>query len=354
MFFDASYLGKHVHEWHGIFEIKWGLWAYLWVLWQVAGWIFLIHARKQARPFYWFLMGLSLIFPIIAIRYVALSAILSLPILIELIPEREWLKKLGPTPILLLLIFNIWVGLNGYPQTRTIFREPGVGFKWDHVPLAVFEHFKAHNYKGKLLTHYNYGASVIYFAWPNILVNIDSRTELYGSQELRKQELALRSETEMEKYLLENDISFVLMPNIAKVVQNFLDKDPNWVLEKLDYDHFLFVRKDLSIWANNKSNSKEYFSLPMDQECVYIRLQGFCRFSKGCEKECAMSDLEISKSLSLKDPNCIKFTSVCSNADFACTNCKEFCLSYKNYFKKLQKSYKPSLKEPNACLDLIR
>ena len=358
MFFKDAYLNTSVHEWYGFFKMKWGLWAYLWMLWQFAGWLFLIIARKKARPFYWLLMALSLYFPISAIRYISLSAILSLPIFIKYKPEfkifnENIFNKVSPTTLIFMFGLTCWVGLKGYPQTHFLFRDPGLGYNFKEIPLSVFTHLKSHGYKGRLLTHYNFGASVIYFSWPNIKVNIDSRTELYEKAELKRQELALKTDVNMKKYLKDHDIKFVFLPNIADVVKVYLEKDPEWILEKLDYEHFLYVRKDISLWGNTDKATVRELDFTPSKECLFMRLQGFCSFTTSCEKECSMTDFEVAKSMNLKDPNCVKFTGVCSNANFACSNCSDLCTDYLKFYKSFKKDFNDDLKEPNACLDLM-
>ena len=163
MFFTHSYLTESVNEWHRFSEVRWGLWAYLWMFWQISGWAFLFYNRKNSRTHEWLLMALSLYFPFSGIRYVSLSAIISLPVLYKHLP-RAGFSRINYFTIGALIICNIWIGFKGYPQTPLHYRDSGLGFDTKKIPLAVFAHLKAHQYKGNLLNHYNDGATVIYFS----------------------------------------------------------------------------------------------------------------------------------------------------------------------------------------------
>lgn len=352
MFFTHSYLQTSVHEWYPFFKMRWGYWAYFWMLWQTTGWCYLFISRKKVRLFYWLLMALSLYFPLSAVRYISLSVILSLPILIKFRPDIRILKELSLTTIIVLLGASSWVGVNGYPQAPGYYYGPGVGYDLKKIPLSIFQHMKAHGYTGRLLTHYNTGASVIYHLWPNILTNIDSRTELYEADQLKIQELALKTEDGMKDYLKKFDIKFVLLPSFAMPIRDFLEKHPDWIFEKLDYEHFLFVRKDVSVWAQ-KGHLQSVADLKVDPYCVFVRTQGFCEFTSECTAECKLTDQQLVQYFSLKDPNCLKFTGVCSS-EFACGNCLNYCIKYNEVFESLRSEFNPKLSEMNACFELMK
>ena len=132
-------------------------------------------------------LALAFIFPFTGVRYVTFSAILSLPLLLKY-SYLNWPSGFSPKKMVLIFApITLLIGYLGYPQSYEEFRKVGLGFSYHNVPLDIVQHIKANKYKGVIMNHYNDGAYIIYYNYPEVKTLMDSRTEAYGQKLFEEQ-----------------------------------------------------------------------------------------------------------------------------------------------------------------------
>lgn len=357
MFFTHGYMSKYVKEWTNILELRWGTWFYVWAAWQIFAAYLVLSKRKLLTTSDAVFCALSFYFPFNGVRYIPLSIILSLPVVTRLMSFSIKHSKDSPSeskiihrPVIFALIaLCIWVGKMGFPQALVAYRTPGVGFKYEKIPLAIFEHAKAYKYKGNVLNHYNEGAYITYYLYPDMKTVMDSRTEVFGEKLVAEHNQAILSAPELHAFVKKYDVDFILINHQQAQLRQYLFDHKEWILEKSDYTHDFFVHESVAKADKEKITRKTPTTDIKEIECLFIRIQGLCFKAPHCSSACQMTDAELAASLGMGDTLCIKFNGACSKQQFACNNCKFLCQKYSLVHSNIKDIYHPKLPDIAYC-----
>lgn len=350
MFFNNSYMREYIKEWWSILQFPLENWYALWILSILFGFYCLYKARNQLtlRDLLAFL--LALYFPFSGVRYVTLSSLILMPILLKY-SHIVWPKGFNPKlQIKIFLPITLFIAIVGYPENYHSARPPGIGHDFRVIPLEIHQHLKAHEYKGVIMNDYNDGSYFVYYNTPEVRPVIDSRTELYGEKLFLEHADAFTHYEFYQNFMTRHHADFAVTRSANGVLRNFLFRDPNWVLEKTGFSHDLFRRK-----GSNETNL-QYAILdrgaltPKKRYCIFVRLLGRCYQTDECREECRYNDATIASLLKLSDSNCIKFTQICQQKVNACTNCRDYCMHYQAEVGKINsKFFGANYEEPIKC-----
>ncbi len=252
MFFTHNYMREYIREWHSIINLPPGNWYILWFSWMFFAFFAFIKARKRLVLRDVLVLALAFIFPFTGVRYVTFSAILSLPLLLNY-SNIIWPTGFSPKKMVLIFLpITLLIGYLGYPQSYEEFRKVGFGFAYKNVPLDIVQHIKANKYKGVIMNHYNDGAYIIYYNYPEVKTLMDSRTEAYGQKLYEEQRKAYIDYNAFKRYVTKYNASLVMVRISNRVLRNFLFNDPDWILEKTGMNHDLFRKEGTNDTAFRK------------------------------------------------------------------------------------------------------
>ena len=355
VFFKHNYMREHINEWKSVASFLPSYWSILWFLWIGTCWGLLFKNKSKVGLIDVSFLGLATYFPFSGMRYVTLSVLLSFPVLCKysiLTFKTKINYKLSSillSPIIIYLIF--W----GYPESTTVNREVGLGFRYSQVPLDIVQHIKSHKIKGTIMNHYNDGAYIDYYTYPEVKTVMDSRTDLYSRFMFENHHDAFTDWDLFQRYVSKHNINLIMNRIENQTLRQLLFKDPQWKLEKSGMNFDLFRKTNgqtdqpnLNAMLGLKGKNKLNLYSAMDDQlryCIFVRLYGRCFMAPECDKECSMTDSEIALSLGLSNDMCLKFSQACLKKDYACVNCRSLCSHYRLVENRLQSElnlYHPS------------
>jgi hypothetical protein len=117
------------------------------------------------------------------------------------------------------------------------------------APLPAIEFLEATSVRGRLCTEYDWAGYAIYALWPEVTVNIDSRSEVYGDAGLRDWILAHRDPEAARERLADCDLALVSRrplrrtegPRAPSALLDHLVASPRWHLLYQDSSSALFA-----------------------------------------------------------------------------------------------------------------
>ncbi|NBX81579.1 hypothetical protein EBQ90_00600 [bacterium] len=346
VFFLDNYMKEHIREWYSVMRVSKGIWFYVWFVWMIWAWFTLLKAFRKVSQVELYTLILATVFPFVGVRYITLSTLLSLPDVLkrsyQLYPSGFNPKKASWVLAPLALLF-FWTG---YPMTLTAANPPGAGFSFGVVPTDIIQHIKANKLKGVMMNHYHDGAFILHYLYPEVLPVIDSRTDFYGKDLFMEHADAYTSMPLFNQYIEKYKVNMILVRMIpeTEVLRTNLFQSPDWTLEKFGLDNMLFIKVDSSHPRKTMEEMTQEFNqleqvrsrsteVAVSSEkafCVWVRLLGHCDLAPECEKECALSDSELSSELGGVSPLCFKFSQVCFRKETVCGPCPQMC----NYFSR--------------------
>jgi len=99
----------------------------------------------------------------------------------------------------------------------------------ESLPVGATDWIEAHEPQGKMFNHYNWGGYLIYRLWPEYLVFVDGRTDLYGDEILRDYVEIQRGGPEAVSLLDEYGVSFVVTKT-GDSLSTLLECRDDWAL----------------------------------------------------------------------------------------------------------------------------
>jgi len=343
VFFLDSYMKEHIREWFSVTRVEKGIWFYVWFFWISWGWISLFRAFKKVSLIDFGSLGLATLFPFFGVRYITLSALLSAPGIFE---RTAFLYPRKPNSKFWSIVFGllaVFFFLRGYPMTLSASNPPGSGFSFGVVPTDIIQHIKANKIKGVMMNHYHDGAFIIYYLYPEVLPVMDSRTDFYGKDLFLEHAEAYQSMGLFNQYVTKYGVNLILVRMIpeTEVLRKNLFESDEWTLEKFGLDNMLFrkvdshhprksmeeITQDLNELALNRRSDLNTVNSETAY-CGWIRLFGHCDIAPECQRQCEMSDEELSRDLGGVSPLCFKFSQVCFRKETACGPCPSLCNFY--------------------------
>ena len=165
--------------------------------------------------------------------------------------EQGWLRppvRIGRPPSvglalanwLLLVLILVAAGVKAAIPLRTEFN---VEHERRTLPLDAIEWIREQRLAGPMFNSYNWGGYLIWHLWPDYLVFVDGRTDLYGD-ELLKQYLDVRfAKPGFQQVFDEYGVNFVLTET-GGFTDNFLALDNGWKRAYSDDIAAIYVRMD--------------------------------------------------------------------------------------------------------------
>jgi hypothetical protein len=140
---------------------------------------------------------------------------------------------------LLLVVVVVAAGVKAFLPWRTEFN---VENERRTLPLDAIEWIRAHRPEGPMFNSYNWGGYLIWHLWPDYLVFVDGRTDLYGD-ELLSQYLEVRFvRPGFQEVLDEYGVSFVLV-EAGGFTARFLALSDGWQLAYSDEIAVIYTRR---------------------------------------------------------------------------------------------------------------
>ena len=99
----------------------------------------------------------------------------------------------------------------------------------ENLPAGAVEWIGEHKPSGKMLNHYNWGGYLIWQLWPEYLVFVDGRTDLFGDEILSDYVEIQRGGPDALSLLDGYEIGFVLTDTRGSL-SALLDCQPAWTL----------------------------------------------------------------------------------------------------------------------------
>ncbi|TET53391.1 MAG: hypothetical protein E3J64_03595 [Anaerolineales bacterium] len=125
--------------------------------------------------------------------------------------------------VLFLLVF-VAAAAKVYTPLQPAFNE---AHERESLPVAAVEWIEENAPEGRMLNHYNWGGYLIWRLWPDHLVFIDGRTDLFGDEILSDYVEMQRGGPDALSLLRQYDISFVLT-DTGGSLSVLLDCQPGW------------------------------------------------------------------------------------------------------------------------------
>lgn len=352
MFFTHDYMRQHINEWKSVFHYPLAYWFMAWCLWIVSTALAMFKKKEQTSLSDWATLALATYFPISGVRYVTLSTLLALPLLLK------YSSQIFPTPVnfkrasLILLPVTLFISFFGFAEGAWVFRARGLGFNYQQVPLDIFQHIKSHQLKGVLLTHYNDSSYTIYYLYPEVLTMLDSRTELYGKELFEEHQNAYATDIGFNFYVQKYNVNLILTRIEHGPLRNFLFNHPDWKLEKVGLNFDLFSK----VTSTNPKNDYPRIpnlastSLSEDQRyCLFVDFYGLCPLEPKCQGQCGRTINQFADALQLSDPLCLRFTQACLNQKFACGNCRSLCVDHQQVIDRINRELPVTLPAVPSC-----
>ena len=139
---------------------------------------------------------------------------------------------------LLLLAVLVAAGVKAYLPLRT---EINVEAERNKLPADAIEWIQEQRPTGPMFNSYNWGGYLIWRLWPDYLVFVDGRTDLFGDELLSQYLQVHFARPGFQKVLDDYGVNFVLTET-AGFTANFLALDEAWTLAYTDQVAAIYVR----------------------------------------------------------------------------------------------------------------
>lgn len=352
MFFTHDYMRQYINEWKSVFNYPLAYWFMAWSMWIIATFILLIKNRKETSLTDWATLALAAYFPISGVRYVTLSTLLTLPLLLKY-SSLEFSKPVNfRKASLILLPMVILFSFTGFPEGALVFRHRGLGFNYQQVPLDIFQHIKNHHLKGVLLTHYNDSSYTIYYLYPEVLTMLDSRTELYGKELFEEHQNAYATDVGFNFYVQKYNVNLILTRIEHGPLRSFLFNHPGWKLEKVGLTFDLFSKVTPTNPKEDMPRTPKFYAKSLDQEtryCLFVDFYGLCFLEPNCQSQCGKTIDQFADAFKLTDLICLRFTQACLNPKFACGNCRSLCQGHQQIIDRINRELPVKLPSVPFC-----
>ena len=141
---------------------------------------------------------------------------------------------------LLLALVLVAAGVKVYLPLRTEFN---VEHERRTLPLDAIEWIQEHRPPGPMFNNYNWGGYLIWQLWPDYLVFVDGRTDLYGDELLSQYLKVHFAQPGFQEVFDEHGVNFVLT-EAGGFADNFMAlDDTGWTLAYSDDIAVIYVRK---------------------------------------------------------------------------------------------------------------
>ncbi|MCB0212249.1 MAG: hypothetical protein KDJ52_23110 [Anaerolineae bacterium] len=110
------------------------------------------------------------------------------------------------------------------------------------LPAEAVEFLQDNKLPGPLFNSYNWGGYLIFKLWPDYLVYIDGRTDLYDDTFIRRYLNVMVAGEDWQQSLDDDDINLVFIETNS-VLAKFLSQNPAWIEQYRDDQAVIFSRK---------------------------------------------------------------------------------------------------------------
>jgi hypothetical protein len=140
---------------------------------------------------------------------------------------------------LLLAVVLVAAGLKAFLPLRASFNLEN---ERRALPVGAVEWIQEHRPEGPMFNSYNWGGYLIWQLWPDYLVFVDGRTDLYGDELLNRYLDVLFARPGFQEVLDEYGVNFVLV-EAGGSTANFLALDEGWRLSYSDEVAVIYTRR---------------------------------------------------------------------------------------------------------------
>jgi hypothetical protein len=184
--------------------------------------LFLMNGKRTPAAHFFLLAGFAALGLLMA-RNIPLFAIAAAPILSDIAG-----KRFAPASPLMRLESNfskldkslrgglwsgvIWLGIALALAFRLEVRGEAVQFHPNVFPVAASDWLETHPQSGNMFNEFNWGGYLLFRAWPQHKVFLDSQTDFYGEALVREYETALTAGDGWDSVLEKYDIEWTVIP----------------------------------------------------------------------------------------------------------------------------------------------
>ena len=254
-FQNRDLITKFISEWAPLFTAPFSFYLFIILASMTFGLFFYTNFRqKSLRENLWVIVFIPLSLSVFLasrnsfLSYLALSLVTASVIpKIKFISLNKKLKVIILSLLLVILLFHVWMISDKRAQAAS---------DQLYYPTGAVKFIKDNQLKGHMFNEYGYGGYLLYELYPNQLVYIDGRTDLYLCCEMPDTlQLAYQKNKPDAEYkqLLDslwdkNQISFVLLRTekhvVLRKISRILQDDSNFSLIFWDDNSEIFVRRD--------------------------------------------------------------------------------------------------------------
>lgn len=253
---SSAYMKTFIAEWQPPFSSAFSKTPsfYFYVCYLVISLIFVLKNVRKISNFDRLVYLSFAMLSLLALRHVVYFYLATIPIIITITATYSpvVVKKVTAALAALLVVnFAFVVTVGNYIQVKV-----GTGFQAP-LDLTTIQWLRTQNYTGPVFNSYMLGDQLVYNFFPSMRIVIDSRTDLYGEDYIKRYQQTIYQDDEFLQFLAGNQIKMIVVTN--EDFSNYFQRSPKrlelmqsagWKIGFRSEDNFVLTLGDSSVSSN--------------------------------------------------------------------------------------------------------